>query len=47
MGPNELDEGNLTPIAHVSDKPVFIAADIEDHSVVADEIGRPIVAAYV
>jgi hypothetical protein len=38
VGPNELDESNLTPIAHVSDKPVFVAADIEDHS---DSISDP------
>jgi hypothetical protein len=28
----------------VSDKPVLVGTDIEDHSVVADEIGQSVVA---
>jgi hypothetical protein len=47
VGANELDEGNLTSIAHVNDEPVFVAAYIEDHSVIPDEIRRPIVAAHI
>ena len=31
----------------LNDEPILVAADIEDHSVVADEIGRPIVATHV
>jgi hypothetical protein len=34
-------------MAHVNDEPILVAADIEDHAVVADEIGRSIVAAHV
>jgi hypothetical protein len=39
VNPDELDESNLTLIAHVSDEPILVATIIEDDPIVADEIG--------
>jgi hypothetical protein len=38
MSADELHEHAAESIRHVNDQPVFVPAEIEDHSVVANEI---------
>ena len=38
MSADELHEHAAKRIGHVDDQPIFVAAEIEDHSVVAHEI---------
>jgi hypothetical protein len=44
---DEFDERDLALVAYMNDQPILVASNIEDHTVVADEVGRVVVVAHI